>query len=92
MLDFLGFKFRVNILNLCLISFEHYFFFNSDKTYCASEKIPQAKIREAWNPDIFTGLYQVLEIYLVNLQTKWKIAQIFVAFSELLNFNNDFDG
>ena len=38
------------------------------------------------------NLQMVLDIYLVNLQTKWKIVQIFVAFSEKLNFNNDFDG
>ena len=31
------------------------------------------------------------EIYLVNIKTMRTIAQIFVAFSEKLNFNNIFD-
>ena len=39
------------------------------------------------------NLPRSLDIYLVNVQTMRKIAQIFVAFSEKLNFNqNNYKG
>ena len=55
-------------------------------------KVTSIKVQLLWEGHKnLQNLPHGLDIYLVNIQTMRKIVQIFVAFSEKLNFKKNFD-